>query len=97
MAAFEHRRWTRPRLALPGLSLNLTCPAEPVPVLTGVLVGISVVQLVFGFVHGITLGFGATLIGEAVDYPAYLLTHVAAGERIQETLTRIWPTLSSPS
>ncbi len=63
------------------------------PVLTGVLVGISVVQLVFGFVHGITLGFGATLIGEAVDYPAYLLTHVAAGERIQETLTRIWPTL----
>ena len=63
------------------------------PVLTGVLVGISVVQLVFGFVHGITLGFGATLIGEAVDYPAYLLTHVAAGERLQETLTRIWPTL----
>ena len=63
------------------------------PVLTGVLAGISVVQLVFGFVHGITLGFGATLIGEAVDYPAYLLTHVAAGERLQETLTRIWPTL----
>ena len=63
------------------------------PVLTGVLVGVAVVQLVFGFVHGITLGFGATLIGEAVDYPAYLLTHVAAGERLQETLTRIWPTL----
>ena len=30
MAAFEHRRRTRPRLALPGLSLNFTCPAEPV-------------------------------------------------------------------
>ena len=57
------------------------------------LVGVAVVQLVFGFVHGITLGFGATLIGEAVDYPAYLLTHVVAGERLQDTLTRIWPTL----
>ncbi len=25
----------------------------------------------FGFVHGITLAFGATMIGEAVDYAIY--------------------------
>ena len=63
------------------------------PVLTGLVVGVAAVQLVFGFVHGITLGFGATLIGEAVDYPAYVLTQVKAGEQLQQTLSRVWPTL----
>lgn len=63
------------------------------PVFTGLLVGVAAVQLVFGFVHGITLGFGATLIGEAVDYPAYVLTQVIAGEQLQQTLERLWPTL----
>ena len=63
------------------------------PVLTGLLIGVAAVQLVFGFVHGITLGFGATLIGEAIDYPAYVLTQVKAGEHLQQTLTRLWPTL----
>ncbi len=63
------------------------------PVLTGLLVGVAAVQLVFGFVHGITLGFGTTLIGEAVDYPAYVLTQVIAGEQLHQTLSRLWPTL----
>ncbi len=63
------------------------------PVLTGLLVGVAAVQLFFGFVHGITLGFGATLIGEAVDYPAYVLTQVKAGEQLQHTVARVWPTL----
>jgi predicted exporter len=63
------------------------------PVLTGMAAGIALVQVVFGFVHGITLGFGATLIGEAVDYPAYLFTHAVLGERLQDTVNRIWPTL----
>jgi predicted exporter len=63
------------------------------PVLTGLLIGVAAVQLVFGFVHGITLGFGATLIGESIDYPAYVLTQVMAGEHLQQTLTRLWPTL----
>ena len=71
----------------------IRCCSVCLPVLTGVLAGVALVQLVFGFVHGITLGFGATLIGEAVDYPAYLFTHVVAGERLQDTLSRIWPTL----
>lgn len=63
------------------------------PVLTGLLVGIAAVQLLFGFVHGITLGFGAMLIGEAVDYPAYVLTQAMAGEHLHQTLSRLWPTL----
>lgn len=63
------------------------------PVLTGMVVGVATVQLLFGFVHGITLGFGATLIGEAVDYPAYLFTQLAPNERPSDTLRRIWSTL----
>lgn len=63
------------------------------PVLTGLLAGVAAVQTWFGFVHGITLGFGATLIGEAVDYPAYVFTQGIAGERLQQTLSRVWPTL----
>ncbi|MES2830993.1 MAG: MMPL family transporter [Pseudomonadota bacterium] len=42
------------------------------PVLSGALVGVVAVSLGFGLVHGITLGFGTTLIGEAVDYSIYL-------------------------
>lgn len=49
------------------------------PVATGVLAGITTVGLVFGSVHGITLGFGSTLIGEAVDYAIYFLIQARAG------------------
>ncbi len=41
------------------------------PVLSGALVGIAAVSLRFGQVHDLTLGFGTTLIGEAVDYSIY--------------------------
>ena len=43
------------------------------PVVTGVVSGITAVGLGFGTVHGITLAFGSTLIGEAVDYAIYYL------------------------
>ncbi|MGC4061814.1 MAG: MMPL family transporter [Aquabacterium sp.] len=49
------------------------------PVLTGGLVGVAAVSLGFGHVHGLTLGFGTTLIGEAVDYAIYLFMQRAAG------------------
>ena len=63
------------------------------PVATGLLAGIAAVSWVFGPVHGITLGFGATLIGEAVDYPSYAFIQAARGERLADTLSRIGPTL----
>ncbi|WP_145962366.1 MMPL family transporter, partial [Sulfurirhabdus autotrophica] len=47
------------------------------PVASGALAGIAAVSLGFGSVHGITLGFGATLIGEGVDYAIYLFTQIA--------------------
>ena len=43
------------------------------PVASGVLAGIAAVSVGFGQVHGMTLGFGTTLIGEAVDYAIYYL------------------------
>ncbi len=46
----------------------LTVGMSLVPVFTAVVMGIAAVSLVFGVVHGITVGFGTTLIGEAVDY-----------------------------
>lgn len=63
------------------------------PVGSGVLAGLAAVSLSFGTVHGITMAFGATLIGEAVDYPTYLFTQRAPHESLRQTLRRIWPTL----
>jgi predicted exporter len=63
------------------------------PVACGALAATAAVSLAFGFVHAITLGFGITLIGEAMDYSIYLLTQTLAGDRADRTLVRIWPTL----
>jgi predicted exporter len=52
--------------SVPALLLGL------LPVVSGALTGIAAVALCFGAVHGITLGFGITLIGESVDYSIYL-------------------------
>ena len=64
------------------------------PVATGIVAGIAAVSLAFGVVHGITLGFGTALIGEAVDYSIYLFMQSGTGvaER-QKWITRIWPTV----
>lgn len=69
------------------------------PVASGVLVGIAAVSLIFGNVHGITLGFGTTLIGEAVDYAIYYLIQARAlpgavpGSGAQRWLHESWPTV----
>jgi predicted exporter len=69
------------------------------PVATGVLLGIAAVSLIFGNVHGITLGFGTTLIGEAVDYAIYYLIQArspsgaAAGAGAQRWIVASWPTV----
>ena len=64
-----------------------------VPVASGLALGAAAVGLVFGNLHAITLGFGATLIGEAVDYPSYACLNAAPGESLRRALERIWPTL----
>ncbi|MEJ7668279.1 MAG: MMPL family transporter [Casimicrobiaceae bacterium] len=73
-------------------SLPIVCLCV-VPAVTGLLAGIAAVNLAFGSVHGITLGFGATLLGEAVDYPSFLFTQLRPGETVTSTRTRLAPTL----
>lgn len=63
------------------------------PVASGALAAVAGVSLAFGFIHGITLGFGVTLLGESVDYAIYLFTQTMRGDRPQATIMRIWPTL----
>jgi len=64
-----------------------------VPVVTGLAFGAAAVSLAFGNLHAITLGFGATLVGEAVDYPSYACLNAGPGESLRRALERIWPTL----
>ena len=69
------------------------------PVATGVLAGIAAVSLGFGQVHGMTLGFGTTLIGEGVDYAIYYLVQSrasagdTAGDAAGRWLRDSWPTV----
>ncbi len=67
------------------------------PVVTGALTGIAAVSLGFGVVHGLTIGFGATLIGEAVDYAIYLFvqrgTNPDADESATPAMAAFWPTI----
>ena len=62
-----------------------------VPVLSGALAGIAAVSLGFGAVHGLTVGFGTTLIGEAVDYSIYYFVQARGAER--DWLADFWPTI----
>ncbi len=64
-----------------------------IPVISGGLAGIAAVSLAFGTVHGITIGFGATLIGESVDYAIHLLIGAVRGTPQQKRMAGIWPTL----
>lgn len=64
------------------------------PVVTGVLAGIAAVSLGFGTVHGITLGFGTALIGEAVDYSIYLFVQSGRGSADRRHwISQFWPTI----
>jgi predicted exporter len=68
--------------SLPALLLTL------LPMATGALAGVAAVALGFGYVHGITLGFGVTLIGEAVDYSIYLFI-----QQSRDFVHAVWPTI----
>jgi predicted exporter len=64
------------------------------PVISGALAGVAAVSLAFGVVHGITLGFGTALIGEAVDYSIYLFVQSEQGGPDQHNwIKRFWPTI----
>ena len=63
------------------------------PVASGALAGVAAVSLGFGMVHGLTLGFGITLIGEAVDYAIYLFVQRSSAKPDEDFMQRFWPTI----
>jgi predicted exporter len=63
------------------------------PVVSGALAGIAAVSLGFGSVHGLTIGFGTTLIGEAIDYTIYYFVQSSDNDQAQRWIERFWPTI----
>lgn len=64
------------------------------PLIAGVTVAIASILLLFGQIHGITLAFGITLAGVAVDYPIHLLTGLQSdGSKASDKVSKIWRTL----
>ena len=63
------------------------------PLLTGIVVAAASVGLLFGNIHAITLAFGITLLGVAMDYPIHLFSHLTPQHSTLTTMRRLWPTL----
>ncbi|WP_022949853.1 MMPL family transporter [Methylohalobius crimeensis] len=55
--------------------------------------GALATQWLFGYVHGLTLALGATLIGVCVDYPIHLLAHCREEGGTDRVARRLWPAL----
>ena len=64
-----------------------------VPLVTGLLVAAITVYFGFGFIHAMTLAFGATLIGVAIDYPLHACAHLESSRSSKLTIMQIWPTI----
>lgn len=63
------------------------------PVASGIVAAMAVTTVAYGTIHGITLAFGITILGVALDYPLHLLSHLRRERPAQETMGEIWPTL----
>ncbi len=63
------------------------------PITFGCLLAVAACQLVFGFVHGLTLAFGSAIIGVAEDYSVHFFSHRVAvrGEPSEALMRRLWP------
>jgi predicted exporter len=64
-----------------------------VPLTSAIVAGIVAVDLAFGFIHGITLAFGITLLGVVDDYPIHLFSHLTRQARAPAVMKEIWPTM----
>jgi predicted exporter len=54
-----------------------------------------ITQLLFGYVHGLTIAIGATLIGVCIDYPIHAIAHAGASSAPEKraVIVKIWPSL----
>ncbi|MBV1800279.1 MMPL family transporter [Siccirubricoccus sp. G192] len=76
--------WWRSRSAL-------VLAAIAVPVVLSIAAAALVVQLGYGALHGVALGFGITMLGVSLDYPVLMIGHRKAGEPAMATRARIGP------
>jgi predicted exporter len=60
-----------------------------------ILTAILTTQLVFGYVHGMTVAIGSTLVGICIDYPIHAIAHAQTvkPELRQSVISRIWPSM----
>ncbi len=56
--------------------------------------GVLATQWLFGYVHGLTLALGSTLVGVCIDYPIHVLAHCAGRHRPETVVRRLWPALA---
>ena len=68
----------------------LTLLVGLLPVASGVAAGVAAVALGFPAVHALTIGFGTTLIGEAIDYSIYYFVQGSDAVAWQRDF---WPTV----
>lgn len=56
---------------------------------------VLVTQLIFGYIHGMTLAIGTTLVGICLDYPIHGLVHARSASAQQRipSIVRIWPSM----
>ena len=64
-----------------------------VPLTSGIVAGMAAVDLAFGFIHVMTLGFGMTLLGVVDDFPIHLFSHLTKESRATTAMREIWPTM----
>ncbi len=67
----------------------LVIAAIAAPVVLSVAAAAAAVQIGFGAVHGVALGFGATMLGVSLDYPVLMIGHRKRGEPAGATRARI--------
>jgi predicted exporter len=64
------------------------------PIAFGCLVATAACQLAFGFVHGLALAFGSSIIGVAEDYSTHFFAHRMAAPESEDNdqlMQRLWP------
>lgn len=60
-----------------------------------ILSSILSTHLVFGYVHGMTIAIGSTLVGICIDYPIHAVAHAQSveNENREGVIARIWPSM----
>ncbi len=66
-----------------------------IPVVLGTLVALTACLLIFGRVHVLTLAFGSSLIGVAIDFPVHLINHHDLGDEGRSPLDSLGDVLPS--